>query len=199
MERLARFYIDGAAAGSAALANRGNNSTNGLSIGGQREQNARSASTRSTVSSTRSVIWASARSPKPNRGEHEHRNPRWVRVCSRHVRRRRSPLMTSMVPFRIDRRELATVDSRAAATASCLRISAFRSPPARCAWMRTSTCSTNIAVLRRSCCARRPRATAHGIKIGYLIVSTNTTNFHLYVGVSPGCRRAGSHQHRPFR
>ncbi len=35
----ARFYIDGAAAGSAALTHRGNNSTNGLTIGGQYEQN----------------------------------------------------------------------------------------------------------------------------------------------------------------
>lgn len=35
----ARFYINGNAAGTAALANRGNNSTNGLTIGGQFEQN----------------------------------------------------------------------------------------------------------------------------------------------------------------
>ena len=173
----ARFYIDGVAAGSAALANRGNNSTNGLSIGGQREQNALGFyAFNGFLDEIR--IWGLARSQSQIASN-----------MNAELRNGLGLLAAFGSGGRVE--DIRWISGATAGIPPADRASGFGILPANLCIPFSSGAlrvDANIDMLNEyrgaeTIVLRSPAATPAPDKIAYLMVSTNTTNFHLYVGV----------------
>ncbi len=174
----ARFYINGAAAGSAALANAGNNSTNGLTIGGQRDQNLLgSFAFNGYLDEVR--LWSVARSPS-----------QLASGMNQELRSGTGLLAT--FGSGSSPNDITGQGSLTPGSSWIDRRSGFGIHPANLCIPRTSNLlrvdgnidllneyrGAETIVLRSTVSATAPDEQA------YLMVSTNATNNHLFIGVS---------------
>lgn len=173
----ARFYIDGVAAGTAALANRGNNSTNGLSIGGQREQNAGGLyAFNGLLDEIR--LWGSARSQAQI-------------AANMNAEIRDGAGLLAAFGFGGAREDIRGTIGSTAGIPPQDRASGYGILPSNLCVPFSSGAlrvDANIDLINEyrgaeTIVLRSPTSATARDQIGYLMVSTNTTNFHLYVGI----------------
>lgn len=154
----ARFYINGALAGTKGLANAGNNCTNSLSLGGEHDLLglgdifAGGYAFNGYLDEVR--LWSVVRSQSAIAANinAELRSGTGLQATFGS-----GGNVNNSVPAPAARMALR-FHCGAAALAFCRARSAFLRPPPVCGWMETSICSTNIAVRKPSSCARRSPA-----------------------------------------